>query len=95
MLITREADEIVVRIKVNGNRSNPYDPEEDSEYCAVAGLANDDGCSLVQMIDMAYKDKGDQVGSTLVNIGYDVAELERLCRELKIPCYVETEVKAL
>lgn len=90
MKITRKNNTFVIEIEATTKRYNPYDESEDGEMDTLIGLITNENSlqgkeiGLAHRIDMAYKDKQDQVGSFVIIWHETQEEFEKMCIENKI-----------
>jgi len=95
MKIYKENNKIMVEIPFWSKRYNPYmikdngEPEDVGNYPTLTGLIvrhrnGDEEMGFAQTIDMAYKDKGDQVGSFVIMWYNGEKEFREKCEELGI-----------
>lgn len=88
MKATKEKDEIVIRIPFMSKRHNPYmDPDADvGEHKTLIGIIEPMGGynrkGLAEVIDMDYKDKGDQHTDIIIESFLEDDKFKELCEEL-------------
>ncbi len=83
MNITKENNELVIRIPLKQKINNPYLDDKDlGETDNLVGIIADNAYSLSQLIDLDYK--GDsQEGSPIIMFD-DKEELEKVCKDFGI-----------
>ena len=89
MKIIREDGYLIISIPDTQTRYNPYDDTENDEMDMVVGLITKshngtEEMGLAYRIDMAYKDKPDQVGEFICLWDKDEESFRILCKELDI-----------
>ena len=93
MKIYKKKDKILIEIPFWSKRINPYmidkngKPEDVGEYSTLIGMITYDGCGneemgLAYVIDMDYKDKGDQIGGWVIKWFGNEEELRKVCKEI-------------
>lgn len=72
-------------VPVVARRYNPYDEEPGDEYNNIAGLIDHrmSEYGFCHVIDMSYKDKGDQFSSNFIDLSpfMEQEQFEALCNE--------------
>lgn len=89
MKITRVKDKFIIEIQATTTRSNPYDKKENRPMDTLIGLITKsqhgyEEMGLAHRIDMAYKDKEDQVGSFVVLWTGNKEDFISICKKNKI-----------
>lgn len=90
MKIKKENDEIVIRIPYWSKRHNPYMEGVDvGKHQTLIGLFTrdqwgNDECGFAYVIDMDYKDKGDQNTGIIIQYTGGDKEFKDICNEIKI-----------
>jgi len=91
MNITKEKEEIIIRLPFWKKRSNPYMPNEDvGKYPSLTGLIikhrkdgnHYDEIGFAQTIDMDYANKSDQIGGFVITWDGEEKEFIEKCKEL-------------
>jgi len=83
MKITKENNELVVRIPLKQKINNPYLDENDlTETDNLVGIIAGKEYSLSQLVDLDYK--GDQQEGSPILIFDDREELEKVCKDFGI-----------
>lgn len=68
MKIEKTNNEIIVHFPVKRDRIDPYSPDRDAgQFPNLIGLVTENEWGLARRIDMAYKNKPDQIGQMVVN----------------------------
>lgn len=97
IVIEKDDEHVLVNIKIPAytKRSNPWaDEDEDvGEHPTVIGVFEKDisKFGLAWVIDMDYKDKGDQWTENFLNVSdfMSDAEFEQMCKDCNIPMVYE------
>ena len=97
MKLTREKDELVVRIPLKARRFNPYNemagenPDTGEMDNIVGVIENQKGykeTGFMYLIDRHYKGKDDDLGDWVVKCNLDPSEFEMLCKKLGITLWM-------
>lgn len=79
MKFTKQDDKLIVELPITQSRYNPYMGNESvGEMKAFIGVIAGDEYTLNYLIDMDYKDKGDQIGLEVLRLN-SKEELRELC----------------
>jgi len=96
--IYKKGDNLIIEIPLTEKRDNPYMPNTDvGDMSAIVGLITtdehgNDEMGFSKMIDMSYKDKGDQWTSLFYHHWQgSPEEFEALCKKLGIGVVKESE----
>lgn len=81
--ITVEDGHLVIRVPMKAERSNPYDDDFKEEMDAIVGVIAGSETSFSCWIDMAYKDKGDQISMPFYVDYMEKDEFRTLCKKAK------------
>lgn len=87
MKITKEKDELVIKIPFSTTRSNPYMEDYHPKMDKLIGVIEGEyDYGFCYRIDMEYKDKGDQWTDWVIKVDKDMEQDEfiKLCKKLKI-----------
>ncbi len=93
MNIYKKDKNIIIEIPYLSKRSNPYTPDEDvGEHQTLIGICcldefGNEELGFAQVIDMDYKDKGDQWTDIKYHWWGDKDKFIEKCKELGIDCY--------
>jgi len=88
--IYRQKDKIFIEIDYWTKRFNPYIPNEDvGQHKTLIGFiskdeSGNDELGFALVIDMTYKDKGDQFTPIKYHFWGTREEFEKLCKKLKL-----------
>ena len=81
MKITKENDELVLRLPLRQPITNPYDEEVHGYMDSLVGIVAGNEYSLSYLIDMDYKGKAPQEGMPVIMFETE-EELREVCKEL-------------
>ena len=86
----QDENNLIVKIPLKVNRYNPYNNMA-GEMNNIVGLIEYHGgyadLGFAYLIDMDYKDKGDQIGDWAVKYDGEKEDFKALCKGLKIPLW--------
>ena len=85
--VTREWKFLNIRIPIYDNRSNPYDENDCWEYVSVMWVIDWDDIGFMNLIDMSYAWKDDQLGSWIYMYYGGKNQFKKLCNKLMIDVY--------
>jgi|GEM_PF-3015185 hypothetical protein len=87
--IKKVGDDLVITLTVpyHSKRSNPYDESEHSQMENIVGVVAGDELNFSHWIDMAYKDKSDQISIPFYIYQGTEKEFRILCEGLGIEIF--------
>lgn len=92
MLITKQGDNLIVKIPLHTKRFNPYDEEYHGTMNNIVGVIEEkEGWKEIGFrysIDRSYKGKDDDIGNWCVKYHGSKEDFEKLCDEFKIPLWI-------
>ena len=96
MIIKKVKNKIIIEIPAKTERSNPYMPDVDvGKHDTLIGLVykdkfDNENYGLARVIDMSYKDKGDQWTDIIIDCGgMGKEKFEKMCEDIEVDVVYE------
>jgi len=80
--ITKDKDNLIIKIPLKQEVYNPYTDEVEGEIDNIIGVIEGDQVGFAYQIDMSYKDKDPQIGTTFYVDYMENGEFIKLCEKL-------------
>jgi len=84
MNITKDENDLIIRVPLKANRSNLYDREFHDEMNNIVGVIAGNDCGFCNYIDMDYKGKPDQHTDFFYKYFGSDDKFRELCKTLEI-----------